>query len=572
MIKTTWWYTGLLLTALLMGGQGWGITPMGTAEKVDVMICSMTEFNDSGPRHPCVVAWYQLESDGTVVDYRTVYRTDDDIMGLAVGDLNGNGEHELIAAVRGQRTGSSSIMIAAVDRMGMLKGKLRAITEPEDCSYRGLALGEFDSDGLPDILALRRGEGDDSELVWLDIDGSGKVVESKRLESGRLRGAEAVTLGGPRQDGAVGVLVALSSSEENRIVRLRYAFGIDGPDLVGRQDVAPISKSLGDVHGLTITELDGRPTLLAATRRVATEPLGTGLFRAMEHEGVFVAPLATEDAAGDDRSCFVRVPIDRRGRGAEVTTIDELRTGRQWAGALAVIPALPAAKAPTVAPEARRTNTPRKILLVGGLVSSYFRVDALGQEADDITVVRRTVKRFKNLHMPPAAEFKNLAELLRYDTVVLADVPIWALRYHQVLLLEPYVRSGGQLVLLEGPCSGGAGGYVGSPLEDVLPCAAGPAFATRKLQQPWALPPAGAGTTKERASGYVYYCKLQGPLRADSTILLAADEQPMLMERRLGHGRVLLFAGMPLGQDSDAEPGFWRCQGWPDYLKQLLFP
>ena len=558
--------------ALLPVVSSWAMAPMGTGDKTDIVICGMTERNDSGPRHPCVVSWYQLVANRKVLDYRTIYRTDDDITGMAVGDLNGNGEHELILAVRGQRTGLSSIMVAAMDRMGTLKGKLRGITQAEDLCYTGLAFGDFDSDGLPDILALRSDSKNNNELVWLAIDDAGKVVSSKQLKTGKLRDAQAMTFGNLGQDGQIDVFVAVSSKKGSRIARLIYAAGRDGINLVGRQYIATISASLGEVHGLTIIENNGQTSLLAATRKLDTQAMGTELSLEMEHKGVFIAPLTTAEATDDDKSYFVLVPIDKRGKAQVQTTIDDLHAGRQWASSVAIIPTLPSSKAPATPPKPRRTNAPRKVLYLRGLLSHYFQVEALEHLGSDVTLVKRSLKRLKNLHIPQAAEFKNLADLVKYDAVILADVPIWALGYSQLLMLEPYVRSGGQLFVFEGPCSGRAGGYAESLLEDILPCKAGPAFATRKLAQPFELPGIDNADNGLQRSGYLYYHKLQGPPREDSVVLLNAGQVPILVERGLGHGRVVLFAGMPLGQDSDGKPGFWRCEGWPVYLKQMLFP
>lgn len=62
------------------------------------------------------------------------------------------------------------------------------------------------------------------------------------------------------------------------------------------------------------------------------------------------------------------------------------------------------------------------------------------------------------------------AALAGYDAVVLDDVPAAALSRGQMEALRGYVRDlGGGLVVIGGPQSYGAGGYAGTPLEEVLP-------------------------------------------------------------------------------------------------------
>ena len=64
----------------------------------------------------------------------------------------------------------------------------------------------------------------------------------------------------------------------------------------------------------------------------------------------------------------------------------------------------------------------------------------------------------------------SLVEFNAYDAVVLCNVPAYAFSEQQQQAMKQYVEDGGGgLVMTGGPSSFGAGGWIGSPVEDVLP-------------------------------------------------------------------------------------------------------
>ena len=71
----------------------------------------------------------------------------------------------------------------------------------------------------------------------------------------------------------------------------------------------------------------------------------------------------------------------------------------------------------------------------------------------------------------PASEgHESLIELGAYDAVVLVDSPAWDFSQKQQEELRAYVHDlGGGLVMIGGPLSFGAGGWIGSPVADALP-------------------------------------------------------------------------------------------------------
>lgn len=72
--------------------------------------------------------------------------------------------------------------------------------------------------------------------------------------------------------------------------------------------------------------------------------------------------------------------------------------------------------------------------------------------------------------LEPSNAFSSLTELQEFDAIVLADVPASAFSAAQRELLRLYVHdSGGGLVMIGGPNSFGAGGWIGTPVADALP-------------------------------------------------------------------------------------------------------
>lgn len=76
-----------------------------------------------------------------------------------------------------------------------------------------------------------------------------------------------------------------------------------------------------------------------------------------------------------------------------------------------------------------------------------------------------------NCEVIPAARFPSeLTELSGYDAIVLFNVPGYDFTQQQQEHLRQYVHdAGGGLVMMGGPASLGAGGWIGSPVEDALP-------------------------------------------------------------------------------------------------------
>jgi uncharacterized membrane protein len=52
-------------------------------------------------------------------------------------------------------------------------------------------------------------------------------------------------------------------------------------------------------------------------------------------------------------------------------------------------------------------------------------------------------------------------------------------------------------------------------------------------------------------------------------VLLTIGEDPLLVEQKIGDGKLLVFLGTAYGPDSDQ--AFWNWPLWPELLEQMLY-
>ncbi|MFN0131766.1 MAG: glutamine amidotransferase, partial [Phycisphaerales bacterium] len=105
-------------------------------------------------------------------------------------------------------------------------------------------------------------------------------------------------------------------------------------------------------------------------------------------------------------------------------------------------------------------------------VSSQGKVLVITENSEGVEALIKALTEAKIATEVIAADQapKSLTELNGYDAIILANEPAFNFSQQQMEDLRQYVHeTGGGLVMLGGPESFGAGGWIGSPLEDALP-------------------------------------------------------------------------------------------------------
>ncbi|MFQ5809741.1 MAG: VWA domain-containing protein, partial [Armatimonadota bacterium] len=101
---------------------------------------------------------------------------------------------------------------------------------------------------------------------------------------------------------------------------------------------------------------------------------------------------------------------------------------------------------------------PQVLYVEGEIGEEQYLAGALDWEQIDTDVIR------------PSEMPAELAELQKYDSIILSDVSAFAMSDQQLAMLRSLVRDlGVGLVMIGGEDAFGAGGYMGTPVEEVLP-------------------------------------------------------------------------------------------------------
>ncbi|MCA9288813.1 MAG: VWA domain-containing protein, partial [Phycisphaerales bacterium] len=113
-------------------------------------------------------------------------------------------------------------------------------------------------------------------------------------------------------------------------------------------------------------------------------------------------------------------------------------------------------------------NTATGVTFVAGRGRVLVIADAAAEAEHILEVLRRA--RIEAVLRGPAESFSDLGELSGYDAVVMLNQDTYGFTQGQQEDLRRFVHDvGGGLVMVGGPESFGAGGWIGSPLEDALP-------------------------------------------------------------------------------------------------------
>ena len=199
------------------------------------------------------------------------------------------------------------------------------------------------------------------------------------------------------------------------------------------------------------------------------------------------------------------------------------------------------------------------VLIVKGLHHYLYRIpEAIRAAAPDARISQCTAGGIPNTYQ----------EVFQYDMTVLADfgAEAWGAGGHK--RLAEFVGAGGKLVVLGGQSTLGQGFLKGTPLEKMLPVEARPAKDVYRLSKPIAFGPKKNVPFKD--SPLLYYYHATKP-RDDTRTLLWAGELPLLLERKVGKGKSLVFIGTALGEaQSKDEIPFWEWKDWPEIIGNAI--
>ena len=213
------------------------------------------------------------------------------------------------------------------------------------------------------------------------------------------------------------------------------------------------------------------------------------------------------------------------------------------------------------------------ILVIAGPGYSRFNLDRLTAYTPPAAIrwSLYTSRAFVNTSYEGVEYFPSgYPEMAGFDAVIFAGVGPFMLEDFARNMLKDFMEVGGRVLLLGGPTAMNGWTGRGNPLADLFPVTKPGPFAIRKLEPPGAIQPAAAGLEScfaGVAAPVVKYAHALEPA-PDVRVLLRTAHGPLLVERKVGQGRLLVFLGTAMGTDEGTS--FWNWERWPDLLVGLL--
>jgi uncharacterized membrane protein len=167
-------------------------------------------------------------------------------------------------------------------------------------------------------------------------------------------------------------------------------------------------------------------------------------------------------------------------------------------------------------------------------------------------------------------------ELFRYDLVVLSDVNYKALGDIAMEMVCDYVHEGGSLLVVGGPYAYGNGEFDGSRFFDVLPVHVSGPFDLKWAGKgkSWQLKATSPDHRVLRDISFdqkscVFWHHFLTP-KKDSTVVLKAGDNPVLVFGRYGKGKVAALSLSPTGVGAQGEVPWWDWDGWFPLVRNLF--
>lgn len=164
-------------------------------------------------------------------------------------------------------------------------------------------------------------------------------------------------------------------------------------------------------------------------------------------------------------------------------------------------------------------------------------------------------------------------DLYGYSVVVLNNVPAKAVTLPGTLMLKQYVEDGGCLIMMGDTHGLAEGQWAESALNPVLPVTLEKPRDLARPPQPLFLRP--CGETFQDLDWAARPCTIYyhpAGVRPGAEILLAAEKIPLVVEGRVGKGRVIVLLTSVLGEKNPRSEGvpFWEWKDWPALMARLM--
>ena len=373
------------------------------------------------------------------------------------------------------------------------------------------------------------------------------------------------------------LLVAPGAAWETRVTILPIA-GLDGVSYASRDLVAftQVDRGAGSVDvRLEILSMDGStPEVVSSLAlldeggtvvgeselRSSTDPGGALVHRVKLESPVAQGLLMVELAAGGDVARYAVNLPDAEGK------VDRVMALRTRPPKLKEYPERPA--------DFRLTgNEPFNVLVLAGPGFQRFRLDRLedAEAATSITwgyfasrVIRNAVSY--GVDYFPA----DYDELAAFDAMVFAGLGAYVLEDYMRNMVVDYLEIGGRVLLLGGTTAMNGWAGEGNPLREVVPLRDPGPFTIKRFEYPASIGNRDAflqdlfALSDEPVVAFAHEVEPAEPFET----VLAVEDRPLLIRRRIGEGEMLVFLGTAFGENR--ADTFWNWASWPALVRRLL--
>ena len=162
-------------------------------------------------------------------------------------------------------------------------------------------------------------------------------------------------------------------------------------------------------------------------------------------------------------------------------------------------------------------------------------------------------------------------ELAQFDAIVFVGMGPFVLEDFAKNMVKDFMEVGGRVLVLGGTVAMNGWAGEGNPLAETFPIADPRPFTIRALPPNTRIEPTDtllADLLADAAPSVKFAHDVD--VDADAAVLLKTSQGPLLVERKVGDGSMLVFCGTAMGDHTDTP--FWNWPNWPVLLDRLLRP